>query len=449
MQAQSHKIVICGGSRTPIGHISKSLSGLNAVELMITAAENAIAAAGAPKDQIDGLIAGWVGQDFNAPNLARVTLLRAGLPQKAQAVTVQNNCISSIESVCAAARFILAGEGELYVAGGTEAMTRLPYSIAGSRANKALRSLDTVKKGWGELLEAEGVRVVDAMEQGLTDPVKDINMAATAEVCAQMRGITREAQDAFAGESFKRSIDGWNKGFYQDHVPPIRKNGETVLDKDEYCHLRADLAAKPKKFAKAPVFFDNRVYPLKDFYRDYSKHMNGHAHKEGSVGTVTLFNSCGRSDGGAAVIVASEEKAKALNLPIMAEIKGWGFYGNDPAHMGVSPALAAPVALKHAGIEFDALDQIELHEPFAATVLGIFKDGKEKFGHDWEAKHQSGALNPNGGSLSLGHPLGATGTRLLLNLLYALKANPKGRHGMIAGCAGGGMGGALVIEKRD
>jgi acetyl-CoA acetyltransferase len=116
--------------------------------------------------------------------------------------------------------------------------------------------------------------------------------------------------------------------------------------------------------------------------------------------------------------------------------------------MGVAPALAAPIALKRSGITFDELSNIELHEPFAATVLSIFKLGKDKFGHDWAAKNKSGAMNPNGGSIALGHPLGATGARLMLNLVHALRANPKGRYGMLAACAGGGMGGALVVEKR-
>src|SRR5262249_21273182 len=155
-------------------------------------------------------------------------------------------------------------------------------------------------------------------------------------------------------------------------------------------------------------------------------------YQDGMKGTVTLFNSCGRSDGAAAIIVTTEAKAKALGLEILAELKGWGFYGNNPAHMGVAPALAAPVALKRAGINFDDLDHIELHEPFAATVLSIFKVGKDKFSCDWESKFKSGALNPNGGSIALGHPLGATGTRLMLNLLYALKQDAKSKHGMIS-----------------
>ncbi len=448
MKAHDHKIVLCGGTRTPFGHLSRSLAGMQADDLMKAAVESTIKEVGVPKGEVDGLIVGWVGQDFQAPNIARVTALRAGLPLSSQAITVQNNCVSSIEAVSAAARCILAGEGELYIAGGTESMSRLPYTISGPRSDKALRSMDTVKKKWGELLESETVAVVDAMERGLTDPVRDINMAGTAEVCAQMYGITREAQDEYAHQSFKRCIDGWNAGFYDSHVKPF-KDGDVSLEKDEYPFLREDLVSKPQKFAKAPVAFDNSAYSIKKFYEEYAKHMDGKVFEEGAKGTVTLFNSCGRSDGASAVVVATEARAKALGLPILAELKGWGFYGNDPAHMGVSPALAAPVALNHADVKFDDLDQIELHEPFAATVLGIFKVGKERFGHDWDSKYRSNALNPHGGSISMGHPLGATGTRLLLNLIYALKKNEKSRLGMLAACAGGGMGGAMVIEKAD
>ncbi|MFA6315944.1 MAG: thiolase family protein [Elusimicrobiota bacterium] len=449
MFAQARKIVLCGGRRTPIGHISRSLSGVKPEDLMAAAVESAVKAAGLAKEAVDGLIAGWVGQSFSAPNLARVTALRTGLPDKVQAVTVQNNCVSSIEAVAAACRAILAGEGELYLAGGTECMSRMPFTIEGSRSAKELRSLDVVKAKWAGLLESSQVRVVDSMEEGLTDPVKKINMAATAEVCAQMLGIGRIEQDKYAHESFRRSVEAWSAGFYAEHVVPFTLEGGAVLDKDEYPFLREDLIAKPQMFAKAPALFDNSSYPIKKFYEDFGSLIEGASFQEGvTKGSVTLFNSCGRSDGAACLVVATEEKAAALKLPILAEIKGWGFHGNNPAYMGLSPALAAPLALGRAGVGFDQLDCVELHEPFAATVLGIFKVGKERFACDWETKFREGKLNRNGGSIALGHPLGATGARLLLNLLAALKADPKARYGMIAACAGGGMGGAMVLEKR-
>ena len=447
MNAQTQTIVIAGGARTPIGHISRSLSALKPEDLMVDALEAALSRAKLPKNAVDGLLVGWVGQSFSAPNIARVAALRVGLPETVQAVTVQNNCVSSIEAISAACRFILAGEGELYLAGGVEVMSRLPYSIDGSRASKPLRSISVVKEKWAELLASPDVTVVDAMEQGLNDPVKNINMAGTAEVAAQMYDVSRAEQDEYARESFRRCLAGWKSGFFASHVVPVVRNGQVVLEKDEYPHLREDLVEKPQMFAKASPLFDNSVYSLKDFYRDYGQFVEGKTYQEGMKGSVTLFNSCGRSDGAAAVIVTTAKKAKELGLEVLAEIKGWGFVGNNPAHMGVSPALAAPVALQRAGMKFEELDQIELHEPFAATVLSIFKLGQTKFGHDWAAKYKSGALNPNGGSIAVGHPLGATGARLMLNLVHALKNNPKSRRGMLAACAGGGMGGAMVVEK--
>ncbi len=448
MNAFSKTIVVAGGARTPIGHLSRSLAGVPPEELLVDALSAALARSRLPKDAVDGVIAGWVGQAFTAPNIARVAALRAGLPERVQSVTVQNNCVSSIEAISAACRFIMAGEGEVYLAGGVEVMSRIPYSIDGSRASKALRSLDTVKAKWAELPTSPDATVTDAMEAGLTDPVERINMAGTAEVCAQIYGIGRAEEDEYARESFRRALEGWESGFYASHVAPVTRGAQTLLEKDEYPFLREDLVGKPQMFAKAPALFDNSAYSLKDFYRDYGRHMGGKTYQEGLKGSVTLFNSCGRSDGAAAVVVTTADKARSLGLDTLAEIKGWGFEGNNPAHMGVAPAMAAALALKRAGVTFDALDQIELHEPFAATVLSIFKLGKGKYGHDWAAKHKSGALNPNGGSIALGHPLGATGARLMLSLVHALRKNPKGRYGMLAACAGGGMGGALVVEKR-
>ncbi len=447
MNAKSETIVVAGGARTVIGHISRSLSGIKPEDLLVDAIEATLSRAKLPKDKVDGVIIGWVGQTFSAPNIARVAALNAGLPETTQAVTVQNNCVSSIESIAAACRMIMAGEGEVYLAGGVEVMSRMPYSIDGSRSAKPLRSMTVVKEKWAELLTSPDVQISDAMEQGLTDPVKHINMAATAEVCAQMYGVGRAEQDEYARESFRRTLAGWKSGFFAASVVPVVRNGATVLEKDEYPFLREDLVDKPQMFAKAPAAFDNSQYSMKQFYADNAEFIEGKTYQEGTKGTVTLFNSCGRSDGAAAVIVTTAKKAKELGLEVLVEIKGWAFEGNNPAHMGVSPALAAPTALKRAGIKFEDLDQIELHEPFAATVLSIFKLGKQKFGHDWEAKNKSGALNPNGGSLAVGHPLGATGARLMLNLVHALKNNPKGRTGMLAACAGGGMGGALVVEK--
>ncbi|MBI4055869.1 MAG: thiolase family protein [Elusimicrobia bacterium] len=448
MKIQSKKIVLCAGVRTPFGHIARSLAQVYPEELFRQTLEALLRKASLSKEAVDGVICGWVGQGFHAPNIARVTALKAGLPERVQAFTVQNNCISSIESVAAAARCILSGEGEVYLAGGTESMSLLPFTLQGSRASKELRSLEALKNRWGEIPKSQEVAVVDSLEQGLTDPVQTINMAATAEVCAQIYEISREKQDVYALESFSRCLAAWKEGFYRSHVFPVTRNGATLLEKDEYPFLREELVSKPEKFAKAPLSFDTSSYPIQNFYHDFERHMPGKNYQAGKTkGTVTLFNSCARSDGASAVLLATEEKARKLKLPVLAEIAAWGFYGNNPAHMGISPALAAPVALERAGISFEELDSIELHEPFAATVLSIFKVGEERFGNRWEEKWKQGRLNPHGGSIAMGHPLGATGTRLVLNLLYALQKKPSAQWGLLAACAGGGMGGAMVLKK--
>jgi acetyl-CoA C-acetyltransferase len=447
MNAQTRRIVLCAGLRTPIGHISRSLAGLPPAALMHAAVRNLLDRAHLEAAAVDGLVVGWVGQTFSAPNIARVVALTSGLPQKCQSLTVQNNCISSFEAVSEAARRILVGEGRLYIVGGTESMSRLPYTIEGSRAARELRSLATVKERWGALWDSPNATIFDAMEEGLTDPVEHINMAATAEVCAQFYGIPREEQDRFACESFRRTLAAWNRGFYASHVSPVVVDGKTILEKDEYPFLREDLPTKPHMFAKVPALFGSLAYTLQEFYHDNAAFLGGKAYQEGqSRATVTLFNSCGRSDGASAVIVTTPERADELGLTPLAELKSWGYYGNEPAFMGVSPALAAPVALQSAGVSFTDMDHVELHEPFAATVLSIFKIGPEH-GCDWRAKYDAGALNPNGGSIALGHPLGATGTRLVLNLMYSLREDPKARLGLAAACAGGGTGGALVLEK--
>lgn len=187
---------------------------------------------------------------------------------------------------------------------------------------------------------------------------------------------------------------------------------------------------------------------MKHFYELYGEYILGKKYIEGqSHASVTLFNSCARSDGAAAVIVASERRAKELNLEILAEIVDWGYWGNDPAHMGIAPVFATANALERAGIGFDQIDLIELHEAFAATCLSIFKVGREKYGHHWESKWKDGKLNPNGGSIPLGHPLAATGTRIVLNALYQMKKKPEIRYALATACAAGGLGGAMIIKK--
>src|SRR5262249_22242574 len=159
------------------------------------------------------------------------------------------------------------------LAGGTESMSEFPYTFTGNRANKPLRSLDVLKKNWATLLQQQGVALVDSIEEGLTDPVKKINMAGTAEGCGQIYGVSREAQDKYAVSSLQRCLAAWNRGFYNTHVVPFVHAGQTILEKDEYPFLREDLAANPERMAKAPLAFENSAYTMKDFYNEYGAYI--------------------------------------------------------------------------------------------------------------------------------------------------------------------------------
>lgn len=448
MNPTAKKIVICGGVRTPIGHLGKGLARFLPEQLMETALRAVLQRTALYPHAVDGVLVGWVGQGSHAPNIARVSALKAGLPEKVQAFTIQSNCISSLETVASAYRHIIMGEGDLYLAGGTESMSTFPYVIRGSRDSKNLRSLETVKANWATLWNAPEVSINDTTEEGLTDPICGINMAATAEVCAQMYSVSREAQDRYAHGSYSRGLAAEKRGFYDTHVVPVIQADQTILAKDESPYLRESLVEKPRMLEKAPTIFDGPSYSIKDFYRDNGKYILGKSYEEGKTkGTLSLFNACSRSDGAAVVIVTTEERARDLGLEILAEIHSWGFWGSNPAYMGIAPVFATSVALERAGLRFSDMDQIELHEAFAATCLSIFKVGKEKYRQDWDDAQEKGKVNPNGGTLSLGHPLAATGVRLLLNLLYAMKENPNARYGLSTACASGGLGGAMILKK--
>lgn len=448
MNGTSKRIVIAGGVRTAIGHLAKSLATILPEDLMGSTIRELMNRSKLDPSTVDGVMVGWVGQGSHAPNVARIAALKAGrLPEKAHCMTVQANCVSGLESICTAARHIILGEGEVYIAGGTESMSNFPYAIRGPRSAKPLRSLQSLKENWDTMFNDPQVEISDTMEEGLNDPVKNISMAATAEVCAQMFGITREEQDKYAHTTFKRCYEAEQSGFYSSHVMPVRIDGNTILEKDEYVMLRKSLIEKPEMISKAPVLFDSEQFRLEEFYKKYGEYIEGKKYSSDAKATVTLFNACARSDGAAAVIVTTYEKAKALGLEILGEIKGWSYYGINPAHMGISPAYASQNALERANVKFSDLSNIELHEAFAATCLSIFKVSKEKFGQDWRKHWDAGTLNPHGGSIPLGHPLAATGTRIVLNLIYALRENTQAKLGLATACAAGGLGGAMVIEK--
>ena len=315
-------------------------------------------------------------------------------------------------------------------------------SISAIRGPRSKRTAvkDSVKENWAALehpkLKSPTVKKVSVTRSNIS--------AWLQQPVAPRCTSPRDAQDQYARQ-LPQTLTRKTPVLIPISIPC--KNNVTLLERDEY-HFRKNIADKPQMLSKAPLMFGGADFTMKMFFEKYGEFILGKKYIEGqTLPTLTLFNSCARSDGAAAVIVASEQRAKDLRLDIIAELKSWAFWGNNPSHMGIAPAFAADLALKRAGISFSQLDDIELHEAFAATCLSIFRVGKEKFGQNWDDKLKQNALNPHGGTIALGHPLAATGTRIVLNALYQMKANPDTRWALATACAAGGLGGAIVLER--
>jgi len=431
-------IVLASGLRTPFGQINKALAKYSSVEMAALVMKTLMEKSGLPKEKVDGVILGEVSQTSKAPNSARVAALKAGLPIGCVAHTVQNNCISGIQAITDAARKIICGEGEVFIAAGVESMSNMLVYVKNAR-QKYGGNLKAIKNA---IADAE---FVDCIVEGLTDPISGMNMAESAEMTAQNLEISRDSQDAYALGSFQKSYRAEQEGFYDDVLIPLPE-----LVRDESPYLRETLAADSEKsrklMKKSPLIIRAMGMSVEDFWKKNNAYMP-RDYDPVFEGTVTLFNSCPQSDGAAAVIVASEEAAKRLGLAIHMYLRGWGFAGLHPAYMGITPAQAVPKALTHADLSFDNVDFFEIHEPFAATVLGIFQSGYQNFEMDWKKKYDEGRVNRNGGSLSLGHPLGATGIRLALNAMSEFKKDANSSLAVAAACAGGGIGGAMVFER--
>ncbi len=450
MQAQSKRIVLCNGWRTPFGHINKSLSGFKADDLMEMTLRHLVADAKIDPQLYDGAIVGWVGQGSHAPNIARVAVLRAGLPLRCVAFTEQVNCVSGLETVASAARRILCGEGEIFIAGGTESMSQMPYTIRGDRRTAGIRTLEDIKKNWNTLLQNPKIDVGDCLLEGLVDPVKKINMAATAEILAQIHGITLEQQNKYALVSYERALNAIASKRLADHIFPVEIAPGTVFAEDENPGMREQFVKEPSKLSKMTKLFDTPAFTLQQFYESYAAELEGKKFQPGiSQATVTPFNACPRSDGAGAMIVTTDITAKKLGLKIQGELMGWDFAGTDPAQMGKSPTYSTAHVLQKLKLKLEDMGVIELHEAFAAGCLAIFKIGQKEFGHPWQSLWESAVVNPNGGSLALGHPLAASGTRVLLNVLAEFSRKSDIKYGMAAACAAGGMGCSMVLRRYE
>ncbi|MGD9904744.1 MAG: acetyl-CoA C-acetyltransferase [Vicinamibacterales bacterium] len=390
----SQDLFIIGGARTPMTQHVGALKDVSAIELGAIATRGALARAAVPSEAVDHVVFGNVQQSSTDAHYgARHVGLRAGLPIDVPALTVNRLCGSGIQAVVSGAQQILTGEASLVVAGGMENMSQVPHVIRGLRSGLRL--------GQGKL--------EDWLWEGLHDPYAGCSMAITAENCAAKYGISREDADRYALRSQQRAQAAWSNGTLAEEVVPVEitgRKGVTVVDRDD--HPRPDttlegLAALPTVFKKD--------------------------------GVVTAGNASGIVDGAAALVVASGSAVKTRGLTPLARIVSWASVGVEPTLMGMGPAPAIRMALGRAGLALGQLDLVEINEAFAPQYLAC----ERELGLDPER------ANVNGGAIALGHPLGATGARLLLTLMLELRRRGKS-YGVASACIGGGQGIAMVIE---
>lgn len=396
----ARSVVILGAARTPIGRYGGSLKDLHPAELGAIATKAALERAQVRVDEVDEVIIGHARQAGSGPNPARQVAHRAGIPFRTPAYTVNKACASSMQAIASAAQSILLGESDCVVAGGIESMSRMPYLI------------DAADARWGHKMG--NFELVDAMyRDGFQDPLSGLIMGETAEVLARKYAITRDESDAYALASQQKAEAAQKAGHFSREIVPVTvtEKGKTrVVDADEHPRHGTTLEALKKL---SPVF------PL----------------VEGQDGIITAGSSSGITDGGAALVLASDRWAADRNLTTLAQISGWASAGVDPRIMGIGPVPAIARLRERYGFELSEFDLVELNEAFAAQVLAVLKDvaiPREK-------------LNVNGGAIALGHPIGATGARIVVTLLYELQRR-KATTGLATLCVSGGMGMAMAVE---
>ncbi|MDX9871125.1 MAG: acetyl-CoA C-acetyltransferase, partial [Clostridia bacterium] len=366
------------------------------VELGSVVIKEALVRAKVNPEQVDEVFFGCVLQAGQGQNVSRQAALKAGIPVEVPTMTVNKVCGSGLRTVSLAFQSVLAGDNDIVVAGGTENMSATPYYLP--------------KERWGARMG--DAKVVDGMVyDGLWEIYNGYHMGMTAENVAEKYNITKEEQDAFAAWSQNKAEAAIKDGKFKEEIVPIaipqRKGDPKIFDTDEYVKLGATLDGMAKL---KPAF-------KKD-------------------GTVTAGSSSGINDGAAAIVVMSEEKAKELGIEPLAEIVSWASGGVDPKIMGMGPVVAVNKALKKAGLTLDQMDLIEANEAFAAQALGV----------DRELKFDKEKLNVNGGAIAIGHPIGASGARILVTLLHEMKKRDS-KYGLATLCIGGGMGTALIVKR--
>lgn len=390
------EVVIVSAVRTPMGSFGGSLKGIPTRKLGAIAIKEAINRAGIKPEMVDEVVMGAVLQGALGQNVARQMTLDAGLPIETPAFTINKVCGSGLRAVELAAQIIKAGDADIIVAGGAENMSAAAYAMPSQR--------------WGARMG--NVQAIDMMvNDGLTDAFNGYHMGITAENVAEQWGLTREQLDEFSVISQNRAEEAIKAGKFKDEIVPVeipqRKGDPIIFDTDEFPKFGTTM----EKVAKLKPAFK------KD-------------------GIVTAANASGINDAGAAVVVMSKEKADELGIKPLCTIKSYASAGVDPSIMGIGPVPSSKKALEKAGLTIEDMDLVEANEAFAAQSLAVRHD----LGLDPEK------TNVNGGAIALGHPIGASGTRILISLIYEMIKRDS-KYGLATLCIGGGMGTALIVER--
>ncbi|HUH73311.1 MAG TPA: acetyl-CoA C-acyltransferase [Chitinophagales bacterium] len=388
------EVYIVSVARTPIGSFNGALSSLSALELGKVAIQKAMERAGINGDQVDEVIMGNVLSANVGQAPARQVSILAGIRNSARATTINKVCASGLKAITLAAQSIMLGDSDVVVAGGMESMTNAPFYLPSGRSG--------IRYGNGQIIDA-------IVKDGLQDPYNGNMMGNTAELCASTYKFTREQQDAYSVESYKRAADAYANGYFNDELAPVtissRKGDVVVAEDEEYKNFNAARVGTAR-----PAF-------IKD-------------------GTVTGVNSSKINDGAAAVVLMSKEKAEELGIKPLAKVLSYADAEQAPDWFTTSPAIAIPLAVKKAGKTMSNVDLYEINEAFAVVALANIE----------EMKLDAEKVNVFGGAVSLGHPLGASGARIVATLVSALN-HKNGKIGAAGICNGGGGASAIVIEK--
>ncbi|MFP5490152.1 MAG: thiolase family protein [Bacteriovoracia bacterium] len=384
---------------------------------------------GLPADAVDEVIIGNTGTPAKYPNVGRVIALEAGLDKKTSGYTVHRNCASGMEALSQGFDKIVSGRSHVIFAGGAESMSQMPLLFSKKmtalfvdlmKAKSSMQKLALISK-----FRPDYLKPIIAIEQGLTDPFCGLNMGQTAEKLARELGITRLEQDEFANRSHQRAVAAAKEGRFKDEILPITmgKSLDRVLNDDVGPRANSTVEGLGK---------------MKPYF-------------EKGTGTVTVGNACPITDGGSVWLMCSEEAVKKYNLNPMARMVDYYFHGLEPERMGLGPVLATHGVLKRTGMNLSQMDLVELNEAFAAQVIGcqrVMKDNTlaAKWGIEAVGEIPAEKLNVNGGGIALGHPVGSTGSRLVVTLAHELRRR-KQRYGLATLCIGGGQGGATLIEN--